>query len=95
MAYSIFREEQKYFNQGQNRARSTKKMSALLKKNLPLGLNRQKGAEYLNISKDKIDLASALSASIRAGAETYYFEFHQGHVWRGGHMPPTPRNIIR
>ena len=37
---------------------------------------REEGAEYLIIASERLILASAPYA----GAETYYFEFHQVHI---------------
>ena len=58
---------------------------------LLLGHKRQEGkrAEYLIITKERLVLKSAPHESLllSSGVETYYFEFHQGHIYRG-HMPP-------
>ena len=52
--------------------------------------NRHEGSEYLTITKERLVLASAhypphenffhLTILFSPGAETYYLEFHQGHI---------------
>jgi hypothetical protein len=39
-----------------------------------------RGAIYIFISKERLVLASTPYGNFASGAETYYFEFHQGDI---------------